>query len=1526
MVKLNKYKILLSFFIKLGSFNKIFSIIALLQNIILSHACIIAYEVMVVQKFNNDHSSTNISSITPIQKKQLFVDFFSNATGGTQEIKINHPPKTIRNENHFSFSLRNNFLFRPHNTNTEITILNPHELNANNRYRYTYRPSDLPYTSKFNNQEDNRAYMLSILPYVPDIYNNPTGIYTNTFKLLVFQQIKNPSKFLLKHIGIFFFLFSMLIVYLSLLPVFCFSYLLRENKTDVFLTIIGYSKNFQQFIIFIIGFFIFFLIHIPVYIHIIYISGRLIHFTLLSIMVLFLQYSHIACFFNLFDCITSFRVHPLLIIMTYFLYTATYLFTNEYFSNSNFILRLLCSHPIELKRQLGFFLHFNLDNYINIGFASKPQTTSYLLSEIIFTILTTVSMLMVSIYISNYSSLKEFYESILQLIKNNSEKVYKDTETEGRGGLVIRGLSKVYGNGDEKVTALEKFSLHIPNGEKAALLGANGAGKTTFFECVMGLCKITTGEIFFNRKRIFGTDGLAGKIGYCPQESFFISILTVEENLGLFDFKSPLKESDKIEIINMLDLTSCLKKLPGILSGGQKRKLSFYIAIITCAPLIILDEPTTGVDALSKKMIKKILFTYCKNSIVLLASHLVEDLEGLSSKIVFFSKGKLLGEGTKADLIKQFNVQGSTLIVYKDCCLDLSKEFSNKLEEVVGHMVEVPKDTSLRVSIQLPHLNPLKLATIYEELETIKSEFSIRSFSIQTVKVDEIIKKVEGKTISPVQHLGIENKLNDNNMKNRLFSFIYSRAYKNFCILKSSNNIRLVSIFFLILTCLLTFGTRNNMPGKSTYDMDNQALVEELTNNTEIIFNDSLKIELDELKESTSLKNLKTTSFKEFKKKKLSNIKKYLFFIRQYENEDIEKIKSMKEINEALEYEHIDRYGLRHYVDVIIYNNSRLPIIKKLFESDSKEKNKLEYEVDLTSLNYSTDIIKQLLFGYIPLSSLFFLIPLIGIVLVDLYGNSGISVETTFGHRTHSIYLFDFLFFSFVLLLPSMPFLLIFFPSGVYFTSFLIIFSLNILVCAFASFSNPLIACSLINFLVVLSIQIRSSVTPLSKAGFTIGSKIIDWRYITGKFFILFIPFISISFFTSLSSLGISRGLFKTILEPKEVILANPYERSYNLFGKYALTVIGNIAGSFILLVVGSFRILQLLNFIISYSFKKKAIRRAIKNDKTDNVIQDLDPSRNVLVFKKVSKVYGFLTFSHNVALKRLSLSVKKGSTVGILGSNGGGKSTAFSIATGNLLPEEGYVSVRGERSRLNIVDRIAVCFQDTHMSASMTTIQILTYYSLMTGKSYRVAKEFAINYITLLGLFEHMNKRFGELSGGSQRKVAIAVAFIHKSELMILDEPTTGVDMMSCEGIWDYLNNSTEKDRSVLLASHSMLETEKLCDEIAVLVRGRLIDLGTSEELKRKYGKYYLVSVLLVDKEVIFDKETLKRLRLGLGADKCELKSDKEANFFLPKKGSISEAIREVYKVITEKHKHAEFEVIEEGLEEILSELSKSG
>ena len=203
---------------------------------------------------------------------------------------------------------------------------------------------------------------------------------------------------------------------------------------------------------------------------------------------------------------------------------------------------------------------------------------------------------------------------------------------------------------------------------------------------------------------------------------------------------------------------------------------------------------------------------------------------------------------------------------------------------------------------------------------------------------------------------------------------------------------------------------------------------------------------------------------------------------------------------------------------------------------------------------------------------------------------------------------------------------------------------------------------------------------------------------------------------------------------------------------------------------------------------------------------------------KNVSKFYG-----EQAALRSVSLEIKKGEVVGFLGPNGAGKSTLMKIITCYLPASEGQVKVCGEaveEHSLSIRQKVGYLPEHNPLYLEM---YIKEYLAFVVG-IYHSPKERIAEMIALTGLTPEQHKKVGELSKGYRQRVGLAAALIHDPEVLILDEPTTGLDPNQLTEI-RALIKKIGKDKTVLLSTHIMQEVDKMCSRVVIIDKGKIVD-----------------------------------------------------------------------------------------------------
>lgn len=210
------------------------------------------------------------------------------------------------------------------------------------------------------------------------------------------------------------------------------------------------------------------------------------------------------------------------------------------------------------------------------------------------------------------------------------------------------------------------------------------------------------------------------------------------------------------------------------------------------------------------------------------------------------------------------------------------------------------------------------------------------------------------------------------------------------------------------------------------------------------------------------------------------------------------------------------------------------------------------------------------------------------------------------------------------------------------------------------------------------------------------------------------------------------------------------------------------------------------------------------------------------------------MRYQNLLAVDALSLTCKAGEVVGLLGPNGAGKSTAFGLATGLLSPTSGSVALAGDTSP-DVARRrgmIGAAPQASAVYPELTGMQNLTFFGRLFGLEGREAKRRAAELLERVGLSEHAAKRVVNYSGGMTRRLNLAAAIVHRPMVVLLDEPTAGVDPHSRAAILDLVRELAERGAAVLYTTHLIDEAERLCDRVAVMDRGRLLACDTVTRL----------------------------------------------------------------------------------------------
>lgn len=283
-------------------------------------------------------------------------------------------------------------------------------------------------------------------------------------------------------------------------------------------------------------------------------------------------------------------------------------------------------------------------------------------------------------------------------------------------------------------------------------------------------------------------------------------------------------------------------------------------------------------------------------------------------------------------------------------------------------------------------------------------------------------------------------------------------------------------------------------------------------------------------------------------------------------------------------------------------------------------------------------------------------------------------------------------------------------------------------------------------------------------------------------------------------------------------------------------------------------------------------------------------------------------------ALKSINLKIKRGSFFGLLGPNGAGKSTIINILAGLVNKTSGRVEICDidiDQNRLLSKFKIGIVPQELVIDPFFTVYETLEIYAGYFGvrKKDRRTKEI----IEILGLSEKINSRPKSLSGGMRRRLLIAKALVHNPEILVLDEPTAGVDIEMRNHLWSYVKEINRAGTTILLTTHYLQEAEELCDEIAVVNHGKIIASDSKQNLMKLLSNKELVVCSKVPVEAdlnqIFAEFNVKKLsnyQFAISYDPAKTETSKLLNLLVSNNFAIKDIainqpdLEEVFQYLT--------------------------
>ncbi|KAA1258412.1 putative ABC transporter ATP-binding protein YbhF [Rubripirellula obstinata] len=218
-------------------------------------------------------------------------------------------------------------------------------------------------------------------------------------------------------------------------------------------------------------------------------------------------------------------------------------------------------------------------------------------------------------------------------------------------------------------------------------------------------------------------------------------------------------------------------------------------------------------------------------------------------------------------------------------------------------------------------------------------------------------------------------------------------------------------------------------------------------------------------------------------------------------------------------------------------------------------------------------------------------------------------------------------------------------------------------------------------------------------------------------------------------------------------------------------------------------------------------------------------------------------------AVDDLSFQVQPGEVYGLLGPNGAGKTTTLRMVLGLLEPDAGFAEVDGVRTEsdpIGVKSRLGFVSASDGVYPWLSVREMLLYFGDLYGVAPSVAAQRCEDLATLMGIEPFLDRRAGTLSTGQRQRVTLVRGLIHDPPVMLLDEPTRGLDVVGVQTIFDYIKHLRDVGKAVIVCTHRLDEAQRLCDRFGLLHRGKLQHAGTMTDLKEATGREHLVEMFV--------------------------------------------------------------------------------
>jgi len=222
-----------------------------------------------------------------------------------------------------------------------------------------------------------------------------------------------------------------------------------------------------------------------------------------------------------------------------------------------------------------------------------------------------------------------------------------------------------------------------------------------------------------------------------------------------------------------------------------------------------------------------------------------------------------------------------------------------------------------------------------------------------------------------------------------------------------------------------------------------------------------------------------------------------------------------------------------------------------------------------------------------------------------------------------------------------------------------------------------------------------------------------------------------------------------------------------------------------------------------------------------------------MLKVENVTKYYG-----DNLAVDDLSFTIGEGEIFGLLGVNGAGKTTTFRMIMGLLAPTEGKITLNGKKVDYDLCEKIGFLTEERSLLTKLTVKEQAIYYGTLKGMKEKDILKKLDYWLDRFGVSDYKERKIKELSKGNQQKIQFITAIIHEPDLLVLDEPFTGLDPINVESFMSVIREFKQKGKMIIFSSHRMEHVELFCEKLVILKKGRAVLSGNLKDIKKNYQK----------------------------------------------------------------------------------------